>query len=253
MGEGLAIKGKGGVFSGCHMSPRTARRLIVVAVLVGGLWLAHGWLLYVAARPLVCDEPYSEATFLFLQGSEYGIEGAELLPGVVAWQQQSAARRILLLDPAPRRAAELGVVQSFAALARKELRRQGIPDAAILTLSTAACDDWDKAHFLAGWIAEHAGAKTAILSSRFHSGKQRLVFRRVLGEEAARVSIVACPSPDYDERSWWHSRPGVRAFMFAWIDRGYLSWQGEQSAPRRRLSAAQYIALLENTYGEARP
>jgi hypothetical protein len=219
----------------------------------GLLWLGHGWLLYLAARPLVCDEPFSGAAFLCLQGSEFGIEGAEFLPDAVAWQRESEARRLLLLEPCPRRVAAIGVIPSFAEICRRELRRQGVPDSAALSLAAAAGDDWDKAHFLADWLRQHPGENVALLCARFHSGQARYVFSRVLGSEARRVRIVASPLPGYDEHSWWRTRAGVRNFMFAWLDRGYSWWQGEQAARPEKLTAAQYMALLKHTYGEAPP
>ena len=232
---------------------RRFRRDIIVLLTVAVLGVVAGPpLLRALAKPLIVDEPEGQARYLCVHGSDYGVDGSRCFDRATAWLQGAPGRRILILPCRPERVVEIGAIPSFAQVARRELLARGVKADDIEMMPGGARDEWDKAHRLDDWLAEHRDEEILLACSRFGSGRIRYVLDHVLeGDRAARIRVFPMARSSRNETNWWRSRAGVKDLMFAWLNRICTWTQGEQRVAPERLSAAEYQSLLRKTFGEA--
>lgn len=204
---------------------RWLRRLLVAAIVVAVLALTHSLWLRMLAWPLVRDEaPPSRytAVVLYADGS---------LDAATAAHASGAARRVVVVGWAPGRLEKLGVVPSGRESIRAELIRRGVPATDLGVLAGEPRDLWELADQITAWLAEHPGEEIVVYSRRFRSRRLVHVLGAVLGEQRARVHVVALTDPEYDETNWWHSKAGTLDFWEGWVRLAYGICHGRPDAP----------------------
>ena len=236
-----------------HPRMPSRRVWVALAIVLIGLGL-HAPVLRALAWPLIANEPAQDASYLCLHGTEHCVDGDDAFDRAADWYHEDSAREILVLDSPPSRLVEIGALPSLEQRCRRELVGRRVPDEAIQRLAGRAIDDWDGAHVLADWLRDHPAARIALVCSRFNGGRLRYVVGRVMEQGiAARIRIVAPPTPHGVERNWWRSRDGVKDFMFAWLGLVYAWSEGENRLAPQSWTIAEYQAMLRETFGEAPP
>jgi hypothetical protein len=219
--------------------------------LAAAAWFGRKPVLRGLASLLVVDQAPAADDDLVLRGSEWG-GGGHSFDHAAAWIRVRPTSAVLLMSDRPGRVAEIGVLASFESLARQELARRGVPDAAVSPIPGAGRDEWDEARLLQAWLHEHPDRSVAWASCRFNTRRLRLILDSVLGpEDAARVRVVAlCGTAPDDIRTdnWWHSRDGVRQFMFAWLALVYARWNGEDRIAPSQQDVAAYEEMLQEAF-----
>ncbi len=224
-------------------------RVVLVSAAALAIGLAHAPLLRLLTWPLRSEQSSEDAGYLVLLGTERGVHGNHGLAAAARFYRADTRRRILLIECRPGRLAELGILLPFAALGRQELIRRGVPDTAIETMPGQAADAWDAARELAAWLHARPGVLVAYASLPLSGGHLRWILDRTMAPgDAARIRIFAPEDPARASGNWWTSRSGVKAFMFAWIERAYAWCQGEQPPPPPQQSAAAYQAMLRKAF-----
>ena len=71
----------------------------------------------------------------------------------------------------------------------------------------------DEARELAAFLKEHKDATVAVVTSAFHTRRARMVFHKLLGDNAGRVSFVGIPCDGVDEDSWWRTPHGCAVYL----------------------------------------
>jgi hypothetical protein len=79
----------------------------------------------------------------------------------------------------------------------------------------------------------------------------RYVLHKVLAPaDARRVHLAILADPGFSLGSWWRSRPGVKAFMYAWLELAY-AWAVPGNSRRHPASAQDFQDQVTARIGEA--
>lgn len=189
-------------------------RLVCLSLLgaVFAAWLVPTWVLPPAARYLdVSETPHATDYVLVLNGDP------ETRPfAAAALVKAGLAREILLTRQ--RLAMESasvqdGVMLSELAITQKILRQRGVSEASVRVLPGEITSTADEARELAEFLASNPQATVAIVTNAFHTRRARMVFRRMLGENAERVYFVGLPRDSVDEDFWWRTSGGCAVYV----------------------------------------
>ena len=74
-------------------------------------------------------------------------------------------------------------------------------------------DDREIRDLLARFLEEHPGSSVAVVTTTCHTRRARGIFRKVVGNRAARLIFVAAPTEGYDAHNWWQSKAGSQAYL----------------------------------------
>src|SRR5262245_32540511 len=186
---------------------RWGRRLLIFAILGGVAYLYRVPILRTAGSVRVSNDGFVPSTRVAIRDGDRRYEAAA---GVLA---AGRAEGVLIVQEAPTRLQQLGVLPTGEVKDRRELARLGVPDERIELVLGQARTAWDWTQQLGGWMDRHPGATVLVLVNRFDSRHDRLVLRRVLSaEQFARIRLAALPHREHNERTWWHHKEGVLAF-----------------------------------------
>jgi hypothetical protein len=214
------------------------RRLVVLAVLLGGLYLARAPLLRGLAGLLVVDEPDAGVPTLVL------LDGDGMFDEAAQRYRTGQARRLLLFHGKPSRIERLGLIPPHVVRARKALRERGVPADALTVLPQAGRSYRQHFTVLGSWLEEHPEDDVYLLCNRFASRRVRRLVGRVLGSDAGRVHVLALPARRYTEADWWQHRDGQIDFVSQAVRLAFVVVCGEGTAQGNDWDPDDYEASL---------
>jgi hypothetical protein len=198
-------------------------RLVVIALLVALVVLFRQPILRGLAGQLIVDDPAAEKSSVLLLGGERSPELA------VKAFHAGETREILVVDWRPDRPQRLGILPDSKTVLRHIFVQQGVPEEAVKALPGQASDMYQVATSVNSWLSQHPDEHLTVLCGRFGSRYVGVVFRRVLGEQRARVHLQAVAHPEFDEDNWWRSKIGLKSF---WQDSVRLAFVCTHGAPQ---------------------
>jgi uncharacterized SAM-binding protein YcdF (DUF218 family) len=190
---------------------RWLKRLVLLAFVAGVLvvCLAPDWALPPLARFLdVSQTPRPVDFVLVLNGDP---EARPFAAGALV--KVGLAGAVLLTQPRESASAESGLVLSELETNKKILRARGVAEEKIHVLPGDIDSTGDEARALAAFLRDNKQATVAVVTSAFHTRRARMVFHRLLGQDAARVSFIGIPSDGVDEESWWCTPQGCAVYV----------------------------------------
>lgn len=230
--------------SGDLRPPRRRRRGTVVCIAAIVLAaVCHAPLLRVAAGLLIVDEPQppAPAYVLVCSGDRRCDVAADLY-------RRRAAEGVLLVEEHPPRLVREGIVPSREALAQRLLADRRVPQDIVTIIPGLARNEWQAARLLAGWIQERPDAHIVVLCDRFDSRRQRHVLAAALrAEQKGMISMRALPDRRFDERNWWKSREGLKAFFKCAVSAAYDYWCAEPAWIPQEWSPDDYERALKSS------
>ena len=235
-------------------SPRRRRwpRFAILLAVVVAVWLVHVPVLRGLGGLLVCDEPIGQYQYVGLCGRADGPDGDRAYQAAVELYRQRPGCRILLIEAAPTRLVQSGVLESFAMLSRRELAARGVSPDAVVAASADGWDDWATARVLRTWLSAHPTANIVLLCGRLRSAYVRHALNAVLDPpQADRVRLHALFSRQCDESNWWKSRVGYKDFGMHWLRRVHAWCVGGGVPPVPPQSADDYERSFRATLSEA--
>jgi len=222
---------------------------IVLLIAAAACLVFHAPLLRWAAEPLVADEVEEGADWICLRSDDGLQPGGDRCYDVAA--QLCLARRgraVLLLEPRSPRSVACGAMPSFEAISRRELAKRQVPAADVHLIPGKTWNEWDQARALGAWLADRPQAVVLVLEDRFGSRARRQVFDATLSPDVARrIRVAGLADRRFDETNWWRSRDGIKAFMFAWLERLFHACQGEDRSAAPPLDPDQYERAFVET------
>jgi hypothetical protein len=188
-----------------------------VAIAAAAL-LFHSPLLRCLAGLLIADEPVGDCQYVGVL-EWYGRPDGDRCYDVAAELCRSRpSRGLLLVESGRSRLVEMGVLPSFEAISRRELKTRGPLPQTVSVIASDGFDDWAKARALRAWLADRPSGSVVLLCGAFRSAHLRYVLDAVLDPtQAARSRVRPLPDRRFDETNWWTSRDGIKAFGFAWL------------------------------------
>jgi uncharacterized SAM-binding protein YcdF (DUF218 family) len=184
----------------------------VLGVVVGllGLYASRGWLLPALARFLDVSERAQATDYVMVLGGDAGTRPF----AAGAFVHAGLARKALMGQIIPSVDSQDGLVASEQELIRAVLVRQGTAPEAIRVLPGPPCQStFDEARALAEFLAAEPHSTVTAVTSAYHTRRVRMIFRKVLGEQAARVHFLGAPSDGFNENNWWRFEGGLLAYV----------------------------------------
>ena len=139
----------------------------------------------------------------------------DAVPFVLSRYENGTYRGILTTGGKLSRGSLLREFGSFAELAAETLIRSGVPAERIWpipALPAARDRTYASAVAVRNWLNASGDAtdKLDVVSTGPHARRSRLLFEMALGP-GIEVGIIALPTIQYDEESWWKTSSGFRA------------------------------------------
>lgn len=113
---------------------------------------------------------------------------------------------------------------SIAELMERDLADRGVPRQAVLAFPSYAANTYEEAQAIARLARERRWRRLNIVTSNYHTRRTGYIFRRTLGP-AFELRIVAAADSAYDPQTWWHHRPGVKAFFHETVGYPLAIWE----------------------------
>jgi hypothetical protein len=235
----------------CFSQCLASRRRVILLAIILFLGLGYSAILRLLTWPLVADDSSAECECFCFHGDELGVDGFEPFTTAAQWYHEQGGRKILLLLPYKSRIVEIGAVPSFEETCRRELANLGVPKADIESIPADALNVWDEARSLSDWMQAHPTSSVRLACSCTGGGRLRYVLHKVLAPaDARRVHLAILADPGFSLGSWWRSRPGVKAFMYAWLELAY-AWAVPGNSRRHPASAQDFQDQVTARIGEA--
>jgi uncharacterized SAM-binding protein YcdF (DUF218 family) len=189
---------------------RTWRRRLVglglIVALAALLYAFHPSLLRLAARALDVSEPPRRVDCVLVLGG-----GEETRPFAAVALVNAGLAREVLVPSGPRPADD--DMPARHEIIRRALVARGVAPEAVVVLPDVVDSTADEARALGRFLESRPECSVAVVTNRFHTRRARAIFRRELGERAARVHFVGVPRDGYDETDWWQCEEGFGCYL----------------------------------------
>lgn len=178
--------------------------LVLCAGMVGGLYAGRDSLLPAMGRWLDVGELPPQSDYVMVLGGD-----EETRPFVAAALVKAGFARKALVSKIVRTPGdEEGLSPPLEEVIRGVLIYRGVPPDGIIVIDHLSATTFDETQALAEFLESVPGCRVTVVTSHFHTRRTRWVMSRVLGETAARVSLVSAPSDDFALDRWWQNERG---------------------------------------------
>jgi uncharacterized SAM-binding protein YcdF (DUF218 family) len=170
--------------------------LIILAFLVGILYVGHGFILERMGKYLYYKDEMKPADVIVILGGE---EGERVEYGVKLFKEGWARKDRIILAGGP-----LVWKYTWASLMKEQAISLGVPKKAILLEDKSRTTEED-ARFTKEIFKKYGYKSCILVTSPYHSRRATKIFRKVIGDE---VTVLSAPSDkswfSFDE--WWERR-----------------------------------------------
>jgi uncharacterized SAM-binding protein YcdF (DUF218 family) len=207
---------RGGIFSKLLF-------LIFVVVLVAILYLARRPILRYAGDFWIVDEtPQVSDVIVILSDDNYGADRA------------ARAAQLFKSGMAPRILASGRLLRPYAGIAElmeHDLKALGVPANAIVPVTHRATNTREEAFADSQAIAAHGWKKVLLVTSNYHTRRADYIFERAL-PAGTELRVVSAPDSEYDPNTWWHTRNGLKRFLYESAGYVVAMWEMRHSEVR---------------------
>jgi uncharacterized SAM-binding protein YcdF (DUF218 family) len=182
---------------------RTTAWLAMAAAVLFPVVLAHRPLLTGIAHLFRVDDPAPSDAIVVLLG------GPDHRPARAAELYQQGLAPVILLGHVP-----IDHELSEETLTRRYLLAHGVPPGAIHILPPVVESTRDEAFRVLEYVRAHPTVRrVTIVTSAFHSGRARWIFRRVLRGTGIDIRVAAARVPEFDETNWYTKDQGLMLYF----------------------------------------
>jgi uncharacterized SAM-binding protein YcdF (DUF218 family) len=184
---------------------------ILVVLLALGWWFRAPLLRGVANLWIVSEEPARADAIVILGG---GIETRSL-----------AATRILVVQPERTEITKLDLIADQAALTRKLLLVENVPESAIELIEPEVTSTVEEAQALTNWAKQHQAHLLLVPTDLFHTRRARWILQRKLKESGTEVRMIAVTPRRYTAANWWQTEAGLLDFQNEMVKFALYRWR----------------------------
>jgi len=178
--------------------------LLLLLIAFGGRWL-----LFSLSDLLVIDqEPVSADAIVVLGGGS----GSREERAVNLYDQGLAPVLIASGETLP----ILGRTRSYAQMAADYMVEQGVPRDAILLMDTVT-STYDEAVATLDLCEQRGWRSLIVVTDAYHTGRSRLVFRKVYRASDIKLTFVAAEPPWFDRQRWWADERSLLAVLQEYV------------------------------------
>jgi uncharacterized SAM-binding protein YcdF (DUF218 family) len=183
--------------------------LLFLGVVLAAAWYWRAPLLRRAAAAWIVNQPLLPADLVVVLGG-----GPDTRPFEAARLfHQGLAPKILLMNPRPSAATELGLLPTEADLSRDILLKQKVPADAIFVAADLVTNSYDESICVRNWAGTNKVRSVIIPTDVFHTRRVRWLYAKEFSATGIRVEIEAVPGHEYSRDDWWQHEQGVVAFQ----------------------------------------
>ncbi len=135
-----------------------------------------------------------------------------------------------------------GIKPQTAEVLRRILLHRGISNAKVLCLTGASRTTFEDATALSAYLETRPQDRVIVVTNAFHTRRARFIFRRVLGDDADRLTFVAAPNPGFAEETWWQNRSSANMVLSENVKLGFYLFR--YSGPYVWASSLLLVPLL---------
>jgi uncharacterized SAM-binding protein YcdF (DUF218 family) len=181
----------------------------VLGLLLGLAFLFRAPLLRGAAGAWIVNEPLTNADAIVVLGG-----GPATRPFAAAKLFHAGlAPKILLTNPQPAPATQLGLTPTDADLERDILLKEKVPADDIVIVPKYVNSTYEEALAIRDWARTNAIHRLIIPTDDFQTRRARWVFRKELRPLGVQVLLQAVPVREFTATNWWQREQGVVAFQ----------------------------------------
>jgi hypothetical protein len=236
------------------MTAKSKWCVIGIGIAIFVAWFALGPFLRGLAAFLVADESVGSFQYIAVLDWYNGPDGDRCYDAATNLYQKVPSRRILLVESSSTRLVEIGALEAFDILSRRELENRGLPANAVTAIHSDGRDDWATARAIRVWLTDRPGVSALLLCGRFRSATVRHVLDEALGPTlAGRVRVRGLPDRRFDESNWWTTRTGIKAFGTGWCRRIHGWYASQDYRPPPFCNADDYERKVRRSLTGATP
>lgn len=198
----------GFVFSFLSMI-RLLKKIILAAAVIGGslilLFLFRVPLLRACGNFLIYEDKMEKVSVLFVLSGDAWDRGNE---AERLYREGFADKIICTGGNVPRIFLIAGIPYLESELTQKHLINEGIPEKDI-ELICQGTSTKEEADYILEYCKGHDVKKLAIVSTKFHTRRINITFKKKFEEARLQLIIRGVPSSAYDENFWWKSEDGL--------------------------------------------
>jgi uncharacterized SAM-binding protein YcdF (DUF218 family) len=195
-----------------NRAPRRRLRWLVLSVFVVALlvlYVSRNPVLTAAARFLDISEPVQATDYVMVLGGN-----VQIRPFVAAALLNAGlARKALVAKIKGSGDDRDGIVPSEQEMIRAVLVHEGVPPGTLRTLPRECASTFDEARALADFLQTEPDGSVAVVTSRYHTRRTCLIFRKIVGKGSNRLRFVGAPVDGFDETNWWHFESGITTYL----------------------------------------
>jgi uncharacterized SAM-binding protein YcdF (DUF218 family) len=194
--------------------------LMFLVVLVAVLYLARHPILRFAGDFWIVDEtPQVSDVIVILSDDNYAADRA------------TRAAQLYKSGMAPHILASGRLLRSYAGIAElmeHDLKALGVPASAIVPVTHRATNTREEAIADAQAIAAHGWKKVLLVTSNYHTRRANYIFERAL-PAGTELRVISAPDSEYDPSTWWHTRNGLKRFLYETAGYVVAMWEMRHS------------------------
>lgn len=211
--------------------------LLVLLLLLAGLVLASPRFLRAVGSWLVVEDPLAPAAAIFVHGGQLpfrAVEAAEIYHRGLAPEVWLAP---IGPDATERALAELGIERPQGWFYNRQvLEKLGVPPAAVRLLERPVRNTRDELRLVADELRRTGGQRAILVTSKQHSRRVRLLWRK-LAEPGLEAVVRPAAGDPFDPAAWWRNTDDGQAVLHELA--GLVeAWLGYEIRPERPGEAA---------------
>jgi uncharacterized SAM-binding protein YcdF (DUF218 family) len=188
---------------------RLLAALIILCALLALAYAFRAPLLRGAAGAWIVNESLSKSDVIVVLGG-----GPATRPFAAARLfHEGIAPKILLMNPRPAPATQLGLLPTDVDLERSLLLKEHVPAAAILISPELVHSTYEEAMAVRDWARTNGIRRVIIPTDQFQTRRARWVFCKELRPLGVQVALQAVPVREYADTNWWQHEDGIVAFQ----------------------------------------
>jgi uncharacterized SAM-binding protein YcdF (DUF218 family) len=169
------------------------------------LWVFRVQLLTAAGKALIAeDSPQKTEALVVLGGNSFERGSAALQ----LFKEGITQRMVCTGGNVPSALQAAGTPMYEAELTQKFLVASGV-DSSYITVLTASTSTLEEAHEVLRWAQHEGVTELSVMSSTFHTGRVRRVFKKAFNDSGITVRVIGAPPLTYNTHAWWKSEEGL--------------------------------------------
>jgi uncharacterized SAM-binding protein YcdF (DUF218 family) len=194
---------------------RLAFYLFLIAFLFVIYLVRHPLLRVAGGVWIVNESPQASDAIVILSDDNYNGDRA------------AEAANIFKAGWAPRVIASGRYLRPYAGIAEleaRDLESRGVPESAIVPFSHRASDTREECIAIGQLLSSRGWRRILLVTSDYHTRRSEYICERAFPQGSV-LRVIAAPDSEYDSRTWWQTRSGLKIFLHELVGFPVAIWE----------------------------